>query len=62
MNIVALLSAVSVALSATKPSTTDDVEVLDAVLRWFVPLPGLSYKEIYLKCGGKKILVGGKLI
>lgn len=61
---MALLSAVSVALSSVKPSTTnvsDDVEVLDTVLRCFVPFPALSYKEIYLEYGSKNHLVGGKI-
>lgn len=61
---MALLSAVSVVLSSIKPSTTnetDDVEVLDTVLRCFVPFPALSYKGIYLEYGSKNDLVGGKI-
>lgn len=61
VSFVARLSAVLQVMSTIKSSTTPDVEVLETVLRCFVPIPPLSYKEIYLEHGSKNNLVGGKI-
>ena len=59
-----MVSALSQAISSIKVTTSDetaDVDVLETVLRCFVPFPQISYKEVYLEKGSRNKLVGGKI-